>query len=154
MSIELFTATPSATIYYTTDGSTPTTGSTLYSGPITLSGYGTVKAIAVLGGRPDSEVLTAAYIQPSGQIYTVETPEASPVGGGYPTANFPLTVSLSTGTPNSSIYYTTDGSEPSIDSTLYTVPITGVADTDIIRAIAVREGWNDSEILDSTYYAI
>lgn len=41
------TADPGATIYYTTDGSTPTTGSTVYSTPLTLNSNTILKAIAV-----------------------------------------------------------------------------------------------------------
>ncbi|MCR5849088.1 MAG: chitobiase/beta-hexosaminidase C-terminal domain-containing protein, partial [Bacteroidaceae bacterium] len=39
-----------ATIYYTTDGSTPTSASTQYSSAITLSNTTTVKAVAVKNG--------------------------------------------------------------------------------------------------------
>ena len=38
MRIQLSSSTSGASIYYTTDGSDPTTESTLYSGPIILSG--------------------------------------------------------------------------------------------------------------------
>ena len=43
----VITAASGATIYYTLDGSTPTTESTVYSGTVTLSATTTVKAIAV-----------------------------------------------------------------------------------------------------------
>ena len=44
------TASKDAVIYYTTNGDTPTSGSTQYTEPITLDATATVKAIAVLGG--------------------------------------------------------------------------------------------------------
>jgi hypothetical protein len=53
--------TPSSTIYYTLDGSTPTTGSTVYSGAITLNSNTTVKAIATAAGFVTSSVGSAAY---------------------------------------------------------------------------------------------
>lgn len=60
-SVTLATATEGADIYYTTDGSAPTTSSTKYSGAITVSTTTTIKAIAVKDGMEDSDVLTAAY---------------------------------------------------------------------------------------------
>ena len=50
-----------ATIYYTTDGSTPTTSSTVYSGPITVGSSGTLKAVAVSSGGLLSAASTAPY---------------------------------------------------------------------------------------------
>ena len=49
-----------AEVRYTTDGSTPTAGSTLYSEPFTLTDSATVKAIAILDGK-SSEVATKAF---------------------------------------------------------------------------------------------
>ncbi len=54
-------ATPSATIYYTTNGTTPTTSSTVYTAPITVSTSETVRAIAVASGFTQSAVGSAAY---------------------------------------------------------------------------------------------
>ncbi len=57
-------AADDASIYYTTDGTTPSsTNGTLYEGAITLNAYGTYnfKAIAVQAGHEDSEVAEATY---------------------------------------------------------------------------------------------
>ena len=53
--------TPEAKIYYTTDGSTPTTASTEFTAPFTLSANTTVKAISVLDGNV-SNVVSANYV--------------------------------------------------------------------------------------------
>lgn len=50
-----------AKIYYTDNGSAPTTSSTLYSGPITLSATKTIKAIAVKDGYTNSDVVSVTY---------------------------------------------------------------------------------------------
>jgi len=56
------TSDAGASIYYTTDGSTPTSGSTLYTGPITLAVTQTVKAIAIQSGSINSSIAEADYV--------------------------------------------------------------------------------------------
>jgi len=58
-------ATDGATIYYTTDGSNPTTGSTEYTGGIPVSVSKTIKAIAVKDGMVNSDIATAVYNIPT-----------------------------------------------------------------------------------------
>jgi Fn3 associated len=64
----MFDATPGATIYYTTDGSDPTAGSSVYfagkkNKGFKLAGVGTytVKAKAVASGYADSDIATAVF---------------------------------------------------------------------------------------------
>ncbi len=61
LNVSIADSTPNPTIYYTTNGSTPTTGSSVYSGPITLSASATVKAIATASGFNQSAVGSASY---------------------------------------------------------------------------------------------
>ncbi len=60
-SVKITCATTGAKIYYTTNGKTPTTGSTLYNGAISVSKTTTIKAIAVKSGMINSAVSSAAY---------------------------------------------------------------------------------------------
>ena len=60
-SVTLTESTTGATVYYTTDGTTPTTGSTKYTGAITVSSTETIHAIAVASGFSNSAVVSAAY---------------------------------------------------------------------------------------------
>jgi N-acetylneuraminic acid mutarotase len=55
-------ATAGATIYYTTNGTTPTTSSTKYTGVITVSSSETLEAIAALSGNTNSAVASAGYL--------------------------------------------------------------------------------------------
>lgn len=59
--VEISTETDGATIYYTTNGTTPTTSSLTYSSAITINSAMTIKAIAVKDGMLNSEVAEAAY---------------------------------------------------------------------------------------------
>jgi hypothetical protein len=63
--VTLSDATPGAVIYYTTNQSTPTTSSTLYTGPITVTGSVYLQAIAVAPGYSQSFVASAMYITPA-----------------------------------------------------------------------------------------
>lgn len=65
LSVTLTCATQGATIYYTQDGSVPTTASTQYSSAISLSATKTIKAIAVKSGMSNSAVVTKTYTKPS-----------------------------------------------------------------------------------------
>ena len=59
--VTLSDATSGATIYYTTNGTTPTTSSTQYTGPITVSSTETLKAIAAAPGEANSGIASATY---------------------------------------------------------------------------------------------
>lgn len=59
------TMTAAGKIYYTTDGSTPTVDSTLYTGAITIDKTTTIKAIAVENGKPVSDVTSLTLTKTS-----------------------------------------------------------------------------------------
>jgi kumamolisin len=60
--INMASPTPQAAIYYTLDGSTPTTMSTPFHSPITLTKTTTLKAQAFKTGVPDSAVTAATFV--------------------------------------------------------------------------------------------
>ena len=77
----------------------------------------------------------------------VATPTFSPAEGTY---NEAQSVTISTTTEDATIYYTTDGSDPTTESNVYSEAIS-VTETTTIKAFAVKEGMTDSEIATATY---
>ncbi len=65
------TAADGATIYYTLDGTTPTTESDVYSSPILVTKTTTVKAIAAESGKNNSAVATATYKEPVATVANI-----------------------------------------------------------------------------------
>jgi hypothetical protein len=60
-SVTISDATAGASIHFTTNGSTPTASSTLYTGPVTIASTSTLQAIAVASGLTNSAVASATY---------------------------------------------------------------------------------------------
>ena len=142
-SVQLSTATPSAEIFYTLDGTTPTPSSTRYSGPITVSTDITIRAIASAAGYVQSSVSSATF------TFTSQTPPVTftPASGTYLNAQ---TVTIADTDASAKIYYTTNGSTPSASSTLYTGRIQiGVSET--IKAIAIDPSLQNSNVGTASY---
>jgi len=144
-SVTITSATPSATIYYTTNGTAPTTSSTVYTGPITVGVSETIEAIATATGYTTSAVGTAAYTI---NLPPAATPTFTPAGGvTYATAQ---SVTIADATAGAAIYYTTNGTTPTTSSTLYTGAIQ-VGVTETINAIAIGTGYTVSAVGSATY---
>lgn len=141
--VVLSTPTPGATIYYTIDGTMPTTNSNIYKASITVNETETINALAEATGFFLSPVATATY--------TIDAraagPDLSPAPGTYTTAQ---SVTISDTTKNSTIYYTTNGTTPTHNSQVYTAPV-GVSTTTTINAIASAPGLGDSGLSTGTY---
>lgn len=137
ISVFMSSATPNATIYYTTDGTTPNSQSTPYNGPVSVSTAETIEAITTAPGYSNSAVSTIFY---NVSINPAASPTFNPPPGPYTS---PQTVTISDTTPNAVIYYTTDGTLPTTQSTKYTQPIS-VSSTETIEAVAVAPGGSNS----------
>ena len=135
--------TPQATIYYTTDGTMPTTSLTVYSSPIAVNASMTLSAVAVAPGYLASPVASASY----NVNLTTASPVFSPPAGSYTSA---VNVSITDATPNATIYYTTDGTQPTTSSATYNAPIP-VGSSQTLSAIAVASGYAMSPVATATY---
>jgi hypothetical protein len=131
-------------IYYTTDGSTPTTASTVYTTPFTLNSTGTVKFFATdKAGNAEAVNSQSLQIDTAAPATTMSCNGAPCAAGAY---NAPVTVSLAAtdntgGSGIDKIYYTTDGSNPTTASTVYTAPFT-VSATATVKFFSVDNAGN------------
>lgn len=137
--------------YYTTDGSTPTRSSTVYSGAIFINRPTTLRFFSVdrLGNsesaKSESYTFTADVAPP---ITT-----ASPAGGVYAS---PQNVTLtcddgSGGSGCTDTYYTTNGSTPTTSSTRYTNPIAISANT-VLKFFSVDARNNAEPVKSASYF--
>jgi len=138
--VTITSATPGASIRYTTNGTTPTeTVGTLYSGGFTVSASATVRAIAYKTDWLTSGLASAAYVITG----TVSSPTINPPGYTFTSAQ---TVSISCTTGGASIRYTLDGTTPSETVGIpYVGPFT-VSATTMVYAIAYQAGWASSGV--------
>lgn len=144
-SVTVADATPGATLYCTTDGTTPTTSSPQCSEPTIVSKSMYLQAIAVASGKQASAVASAGYTI---TLNATASPTFSPIGGTYTSAQ---TVTLSDATAGAQIYYTTDGTAPTVSAkNLYTGPI-AVSQSQTLNAIAVATGFNNSGVASTAY---
>lgn len=126
-------------VYYTLDGVDPTTSSKKYEGAITIPEQTTtLKAIAEKNGKT-SKVAEATY------TFEVKTPVIEVASKKF---NEEFTTSI-TASNGADIYYTLDGSDPTTESTKYTIPIT-ISETTTLKAIAVKNG-QSSKVTEATY---
>jgi len=141
-------STSGAIIYYTTDGTSPNEGGTrqVYSNPILIPKSMTIISKATKDGLYDSEITQFTY-----KVDTVKAIMSSVISGSTVQQN--STVSLSCATSGATIYFTTDGTSPGIESgtrQLYINPIK-ITKSMTILAIGAKEGFNNSEVANFVY---
>ena len=138
--ISLATSSVGATIYYTTDGSTPTSSSTAYSGPFSIEALSfpvTIKAIAIRNGN-NSSVTTETYSSPA-----CEMPQISISTTGAVTISCP--------TEGATIRYTTNGTDPTESTgTVYSGTFS-VSNLTTVKAIAYKTNYTTSAVATNEY---
>jgi hypothetical protein len=144
--VTITSTTSGATIYYTTNGTTPTTASTKYIAPVSISATTTLKAIATASGMTNSAVASGLYTIQAGTP-TVATPTFSPAPSTYSAAQ---QVTITSTTSGATIYYTTNGTTPTTASTKYTAPV-AISTTTTLKAIATASGMSNSAVASGLY---
>jgi hypothetical protein len=169
-----------ATFYYTTNGTTPTTASTKYVGvacsnpgpacnsnssagsitPISLSGTKTLEAIATVPGYTGTSAVTSAVytIASSGKL--ADVPTFTPAAGTYTTTQTVYLSDMTDGADaGNTVYYTTDGTTPTTASLIFSNPPCCVASTGpiivsstmTIKALATASGFTNSAVATAAY---
>lgn len=147
VTVTMLCDTEGAIIRYTTDGTTPSlSNGILYNGPITLSQdtsnqikIHNISAVAIKNGVL-SDVVDGMYKV----VRQVEAVLISVTGNEYSSAR---TVTMTCPTPDSTIYYTEDGTTPTTESSVYDKSNKPVISTNsTIKAVAVCEGWRMSSV--------
>lgn len=146
--VSLSDTTSGVSVYYTLDGTTPTSSSKLYSSPITISSTTTLKAVAINSSGNSSSVLNVLYTISQSGTTTIPTPTASVPSGSY---KIPLIITLyDRYSKPLKAYYTLDGSTPTASSNAYRGYIK-ITSTSTLKAIAVDFFGNTSGVLSNSY---
>ena len=117
-SVSLSSATSGVSLRYTTDGSEPTESSPLYVSALNIDTATTLMAKAFKTDLVESATMMAVYTMSFG---TLSAPVMSPTPPGVHESSVEVTLS---GPALATLYYTTDGSEPTTSSSVYTAPFT------------------------------
>ena len=137
VNVEIKNPNAEGEIYYTVDGSTPTTSSTKYTSAIPLSDAKSyiLKAFVKSGTKASAVVTVNFQIQKD----SVSAPFFNPASGQ--TFSNAASITITSSTVGALIYYTINGSDPSESSTKYSgaIPLT-TNGTHTLKAIAVKDG--------------
>lgn len=135
-----------APVYYTLDGSVPTTSSMRYTEPITFNDTAKLRAIAVSGAYSESTILEYTVKIPQLDAPAVEVTSGSS-SGQYIASGSKVSLKSISG---AAIYYTSDGTEPTTSSSIYSSPITVTGDI-TIKSMAVAKGYKQSSVSTVSY---
>ncbi len=145
-SVEIRAPKKGLTIYYTLNGTTPTSRDSIYTVPIEIDTQGitTLTAICMDEDGNYSEPVTAVY---QVELAKPDMPSASPDGGEFDYQRT-VTVTVPAGT---TVYYSWNNSEPDEDSYRYTGPITIPEGNNVLSLVAIDANGNRSEVLRCNY---
>jgi N-acetyl-beta-hexosaminidase len=145
VNVSLATSTAGGVVRYTTDGTDPHSGSPEYTAPLAIAATTTVRARTFLSTCSPSAAASGTYqITPA---QTAPTPTFSPAPGAQP---LNASITIATADPFATIRYTTDGTEPTESSSLYSGPMTLTGPLNL-KAKAYRSGYGPSATAAAVY---
>jgi len=145
-SITIMEPIPGATIYYVAVGNVSVNNYLPYTGPIQLTEGGSerIQAYATETGYQQSSTVELIY---NINLPAAPAPTFSPLPGSYAGAQ---TVAISDAASNPTIYYTLNGSLPTLASSVYTAPI-AVSASETLVATAIASGYSMSAPATAQY---
>lgn len=140
-------ATSGVTFRYTTDGTEPDESDPIIVSPANIVSSQEIRVRAFKTGYNPSGSAVGSY--------TLITPATSPVTISPTTEYFETSIQVTlttTTSPDYTIYYTTDGSNPASSGTriAYSTPFT-LTNTATIKALTTKPGWVDSSVSERTF---
>lgn len=132
-----------AVLYYTLDGSDPTTSSTKFTSKFKMTTNGTIKAIAAVNGKLNSSIRSRDY---SG--YSVKSVVITPI-----VVDNKLMIKLESETPGAKLYYgINEYNSSTIEANLpYSVPFE-IPNDSYVYAIGTKEGYTNSGWTSNGWY--
>ncbi|MGN0618113.1 MAG: FN3 associated domain-containing protein [Ruminiclostridium sp.] len=140
--IELTCSDKDVTLYYTINGKTPSKSTLKYTDKFIVDEDTTIKCVAYKSGKYSKVVTREVEVD---QCKSVETDTST-----SKTYDDSIKIKLSCATPDSKIYYTTNGADPRSYGSLYTGAIELTEDT-TVKAYSRAKGYADSAVKTFEY---
>jgi hypothetical protein len=146
--IRVNTATQGGKVRCTLDGSDPTAETNIVKSPLSVTQTGSlVRCLATRDGLTASDVTSMA----SPIVIKAIPPVMTPNSGLFTNQ---ATIVMSCASAGCTIYYTTDGSDPSPSSTLYTAPVVVTTTGTVVKCVSEADGKSTSDVAASSAFAI
>src|SRR6266704_179312 len=149
VTVSINDASSGATIYYTTNGSTPTTSSVVYTGALTFTQTTTLKAMAAASGMTNSGVASATYTVQQPSLTSLTLNPSTVVGG--PMGSSTGTVTLSGPAPSGGAVIALSSSNASVASVPASVTVPAGANSASFTVTTTAVSTSTSVTISASY---